>query len=471
MNELAFSVTDLADESKQLRVGKMLAARYIVYGDVIDMDATLVISLRMADVETGVVVWKDVVTEALGKYSYISAFFAQGIAGALKLAVPETTRTKTAEKKTGDAEAAVAMSNAMDAYDKKDTAGARQELDRARQLDPESELVAAYRRKLSTTSPKYKAQLEPYGPSGNPARLGLIKQDKMYSFISAPMNMSPNEMQPVGDSFLVGEQNLCMRLGIELPLAAAFGLAVEGAFSSFDNKITAPFAFDVSPVTPSGDTYFHDREVSWGGVIGLGYAPADSLSLGVAGHGYLTILYGTGDLPISDRFNFAVDFGAMFSAWDQALVFDSHAVYTTQYEYYFNPRTSKIGQDHLPVIVETTITGALLERSLFCSLKNITDIYWEQRNGAVVRFIPAIEWWPVGFMSVRGGYQHTFLSILDFTKQGHGFFFGATIRLWTFDIDVNFTSRYQPARVLPGFGKDERFLMIGISKNDTFLRR
>jgi hypothetical protein len=97
-------------------------------------------------------------------------------------------------------------------------------------------------------------------------------------------------------------------------------------------------------------------------------------------------------------------------------------------------------------------------------------VYHDRRQGFVARVIPAAEFWPFRFLSLRGGYQFTYLDIDGRDASGHGFMAGATARLGKYDIDANFTSRYQPGRVLPGYGKQENFLLVGLSKSGTFPR-
>jgi len=56
LEEIEFALSHLADTTKQVEVGKMLAAKYLVFGEIIEMDKEVLISLRMVDVETAKVV-------------------------------------------------------------------------------------------------------------------------------------------------------------------------------------------------------------------------------------------------------------------------------------------------------------------------------------------------------------------------------------------------------------------------------
>ncbi len=53
LEEIEFAFSDLADTTKQVEVGKMLATKYLVFGEIIDMDKEVLISLRMIDRSKG----------------------------------------------------------------------------------------------------------------------------------------------------------------------------------------------------------------------------------------------------------------------------------------------------------------------------------------------------------------------------------------------------------------------------------
>lgn len=50
VEEMEFSLSDLADSTTQVEVGRMPAAGYVVFGALIDMGTELLISMRMVDV-------------------------------------------------------------------------------------------------------------------------------------------------------------------------------------------------------------------------------------------------------------------------------------------------------------------------------------------------------------------------------------------------------------------------------------
>lgn len=479
MQEMEVSVSDLADADKQLQVGKLLAARYIVFGELIDMDAVVLVSLRMIDVQTGEVVWRDKLDESLRRYGYIAGYFAKSILRHLEAGVAQSTEKAVVEKKEMDVEAAVALSAAIDSFDRKDNTRAKKSLERARKLDPKNQVVDAYLQKLSPTAAKYKVQLEIFGPSGNPAVLGVIRQDRIYALQSMPTDMSREEAKYVGSDakgdYEMGEQNISVRVGMEIPLGERLGLAAEFGFGSFDNKITAPFQFlyfDLAVPTE----YFHDRETNLGGTVSLGFRALDWLVLGAGLHVYQNTVFkalNDQELVWDRAASFAADLGLLVRSPSNSLVFDLHGVYTAQRQYFLDTEAEEVYSDRLPLVFEATLTSAFLERRLFLVTKALSDVYYDRRQGVVLRAIPVVEYWPWRFLSLRGGYQFTYLDIDDRSDLGHGFVVGATTRIGKYDVDLNFTSRYQPGRVLPGYGKQENFVLIGLSKSDTItsLRR
>ncbi|MGQ9842024.1 MAG: hypothetical protein ACUVRK_00530 [Spirochaetota bacterium] len=62
LKEVEFAM--LTDE-QQIKMGKMLAAQYIVTGSNIDMAETFIITIKLVDVQTGKIVWQDKNTEKI----------------------------------------------------------------------------------------------------------------------------------------------------------------------------------------------------------------------------------------------------------------------------------------------------------------------------------------------------------------------------------------------------------------------
>lgn len=136
--------------------------------------------------------------------------------------------------------------------------------------------------------------MEVFGPSANPAVRGVIRQDRMYWLQSMPSDMSEEEARYVGSAalgaYVMGEQNISSRGGVELPVGQRFGLSVEVAGGSFDNKVGAPFSFDLFG---ENTVWFHDRETNLGGAVSAGVRALDWLSLGAGTHLYHNTVHKT----------------------------------------------------------------------------------------------------------------------------------------------------------------------------------
>jgi len=68
INEMKFALSGLAeDKEKQLEMGRLLAADYILFGEIVDMTPQLMISIRITAVETGEVVFREKISERPGR--------------------------------------------------------------------------------------------------------------------------------------------------------------------------------------------------------------------------------------------------------------------------------------------------------------------------------------------------------------------------------------------------------------------
>ena len=63
------------------------------------------------------------------------------------------------------------------------------------------------------------------------------------------------------------------------------------------------------------------------------------------------------------------------------------------------------------------------------------------------------------------------MDIANHFKIGHGGLSGINMMVAKWEFNANFTYRYKPIHVLPGYSLDDMTLMIGLVKNDSFLQR
>ncbi len=146
-------------------------------------------------------------------------------------------------------------------------------------------------------------------------------------------------------------------------------------------------------------------------------------------------------------------------------------------EKYLNTETQETPDAHYPSILETTVTGVFFNRRLYFVAKEILDFYTSEgaaseeatREGIMSRFIPSVEFWVTNFLSIRAGGVYTWSKIFDKTNSGIGGIGGLTLRLSSFDIDVNYTYMERVSRLLPGYETDDHRILIQLSKNATFI--
>ena len=203
LEEIEFALSDLADATKQVEVGKMLAAKYLVFGEIIDMDKEVLISLRMVDVESTQVIWNEQVLANISNYDYITGYFTMSILEHLGLAVPRSTVAKIESVEEKNEDAVVAFSRAVDAYDRKNNTEAKDQLVKARRIDPDNEAVRIYLNKLLVNLSKFKFEAAAMQlPSQNPAYLGILQ----YAQLSVLLNMGWPHQKTYLDSYSVDYQ-------------------------------------------------------------------------------------------------------------------------------------------------------------------------------------------------------------------------------------------------------------------------
>ncbi len=484
IREMSLSMTGLIDPAQQVKLGRMLAARFIISGSIINMGDTMLITMKMTDVETGKAVWQDKLVEKLSNYDFISGYFARSVLKHLNAGIDSSTIAKVEKKREKNEKSALSFSAAIDSYDKNQKEKARAQLKTAEMYDPENEVVRDYISKLAVTSSKFKVELDFYVPSQNPAVLGTIQQDKIYLIYSFALDKGEN-IPSVGDGYKLDETgNYVSRIGYEFPLGQRWGISLEFMVSTIDPKIEAPYTFYVyGDKNESVNTqYFHPLADHRGGNLSIGFALTDWLSIGASLAFYSTYQRQSydGDNYITLRKSMDGSFGGGFilTLLDRSLYIDAQYTYCMEQEKYLNTETRGTMDARYPSILELTLTGALLERRLFLVGKEILDFYSAEgagsgesvREGIMSRTIPSLEYWITDFLSLRAGYLYTRSNLMDVTNSGHGVIAGLTLRLGSFDIDFNYTYMERVSRLLPGYETDDQRFLIQLSKNATFIR-
>lgn len=475
MEEQKLSLSGMVDEANQVELGKLLAADYIVFGEIIDMGNSLLISVRMADVATSEIVWEDSLMEKLEIYDYIGAYFAESILTELKLDVEEEIIAKVETKVVKETEAIVALSSGIDAYDKGDEEKAKEELKTVQMLDPENEVAEFYLSKLQAISPKFQVEIRDYSPVFNPASLGFIETDKVYFWGSGDNFIPPgvaesgsgfSTLQKVGEYYVKDAQGH-NSIGYYFPIGERVGFGFGFLFciqqldvSRIDDTDVLEFNGDMI----SGISLFM---MNLGGSMSLGVRIEDWLSLGTS-----IFVWQTNPNDFVDGgLYYSICPGLMVQDPSKNLTFDINAAFTNQNIYYADYTLGKVVLGSLPLIIDSSFTYGLIRKRFFLGLKGISDIYLDDRGGYYLRLIPMVEYWPFQFLSIRLGYEYSHLDQLETFTIGHGAVSGITVKVGKFDINANVTYRRKPATLLPGTTVAYIKLLIGLEYNPGWKTR
>ena len=168
---------------------------------------------------------------------------------------------------------------------------------------------------------------------------------------------------------------------------------------------------------------------------------------------------------------FSIYPGILFRDPNGTFTFDINTAYSNQKIYYADYDAGEIVLGSMPLVIDSSITYSFLNQRLFLGLKGISDIYLDNRGGYLLRIIPMVEFWPLRFLSLRGGYEYSHLDRAGTFTIGQGAVGGFTIKLVKFDINVNLTYRKKPAQLLPGVTVANMKLLIGLEYNPGWISR
>ncbi len=477
IREQELSMTGLIEEKDQIKIGNILAANYIVSGKIFDMAGSLLVTYKVIDTSDARVVMQDKVTGSLASYDYITAQISRKILTNFALKVPTQVAVK-AEKPVDKQEgAAVNFSNAVNAFDTNDLALAKSELEKAKSLDPENEAVSIYLKKLVVNTVKFKTMTEMYYPNQNPAYLGIIRFDRLF-FSSAFANMQEKADPVKNYDVKLMEQDARGNLGYQFPVGDSLGIAIELFGSHYKDALPIKNMPGIS-----GDHLFTNSS-DFGVDLSLGWGVSDYFSIGAGASFYEQVRdvfhpAVTGNINSNtveeknNGFRTSGFVGFLIKDQESTLIFDSMAGYSNEKQYTLDPVNYRIaGEVKSPVYNENTLTKAFLDKRVFIVLKEVNNFYTD-RDYRVIRAIPAIEVWPFTFMSIRGGYEYSRVKMDNTTKTGAGFTGGLSFRsvMSGFDLDVNYTKRNRPSRILEGETLDEAIIFCSISKSNLFYSR
>ena len=403
-------------------------------------------------------------------------------------------------------EALLAFSSAVDSLDRKDTAGAKAAIDRARAIDPTNAAVAIYAAKLAGGSPRFLIELDSYAPTYNPALLGMVEKLTIY-FWNSSANPVGTDLGPYGtlyfrskpnplDEIVYKETNGTQRYGAMIPLGKNLGLMAEYTSTWHTGNVGSNTVNSNWHFTNPGFT--STRQVNLdqsfnGGNIGLGAQIAPGLGLGFSANivnlakGQPTTIPVFSDLfPASVGFYYGATGGLAYRSPTGDLSGDLEAVWSNQPVFYLlSPDNGdlaagngKLVQSTQPLLVSAGVTGGFFEQKVFANLRGIGEIGMDDHGYMATRVIPGLEWWPFKFLALRGAYEYSMVSVTKggFTggaanATGSGFMGGATLSLWGFDLNFNYINRFRPLRQLPGAGHQDQVFFFGLSYSGLISRK
>lgn len=474
LKEMELSLSDLADPQAQVEVGRLLVAGFILFGELIDMDPQVLLSLRLAEVHSGEVVWNETLVEPLGSYDYITGYFASSILRHLNLPVAAATAQKAELRREKSAEALAALSRAIDHYDRQEQEAARRELARARTLDPASEATQYYLSKLVVNTTKFTVMPEPYYSYQNPAYLGIIRTDTLSFSAGTPVYgigfHNPieglNYVSFAGDK-AIAESDFSVHAGYAFPVAERLGLRTEIAmYGKMDRYWQGAYA--------SGGGSSH----RWGlgAILDLGFRAKDDLALGL-GVGLFSGSKGDRS-PIEpivnpDRALVSANLGLLYRKADESVVFDTRLGWGSESYDIIDPVTLTVVQEtSVPVFLENTLTFAFNQRRTFFNFKQLNDLCLD-RPYYYGRVLPAVEHFFSDWFAARLGLEGSFALLNDSAQWGYGVLGGMTFRIvkWHCDLDLNLTYRRRPSRVVEELLYPDFIAAIGLSFSDLFRSR
>jgi hypothetical protein len=424
----------------------------------------------MIDVESTKVVWTEEIITSISNYDYITGYFTQSILKYLDLPVDESTIAKVEAKAEKDEAAVVAFSTAVDHYDKKEMDDAKQQLNIAKRVDPQSEAIQIYYDKLLINLSKFRIETPSHISNQNPAYLGILQYDQLFFLF----NINYPGYKPLQlSNFEYRDQHTVILLGYSIPLGRKLGLQVN-AFYMLDGDDLYGKPFYMGNSTASDD---YGAQVNFGWAISEFFA----FGLGVSVFRQDIGLYTPDSLPdvegVIEPLLSAWSFGFLIknpqatvildilAGYSQGRIYLLHSEYLRTYLDFDTPY--ELGDSiATPLFLEGTLTFAFRDRRVFFILKQSNDIHLDQPY-YTGRIVPAAELWVFERVSLRVGLDVSLHKLEDTVDYGFGGIAGFTLRSpnrkW--DLDINASYRMYPLRSLPGEVLYQPVAYISFSRN------
>lgn len=475
LKEQEFSVSDLADRNTQIKIGKLVLAKYILAGNIVDVGFSILVSLRLIDTTTGEVVWQEELSDKIEKYDYMSGYFAQSILNHFKLNVNRQIAEKVETKEEKNKDAVVALSDGINAFDKGDVETAKKELETAKKLDPQSEAAGYYLAKLTVTTSKFKIMYDPFYSADNPAFLGIIKTDSI-SF-SASGNVDEMFLMILFNdhAFIeteagneIRELDYRFSLAYAFPVSDSLGFGIEAFMGMIRNDFV------------DGTDNVYTSRFGLGGVVSGGYKINRNMSIGLSAAAFWLGNWFPG---MSDKSSnpddvietIALSFspGFLFRTDDEGFIYDVRFGYCTGDYDVVDPVIPDI--DHrapMPFFLENTFTFAFNNKRTFFIVKQIDELTIDG-SYFLGRLLPAVEHYFTDWFSIRAGAEASLAMLNGEMNFGYGALGGITLSNidWGFDFNLNVSYRLRPSRILEGEMYPGTLLLFSFVWNDVFVSR
>jgi len=233
---------------------------------------------------------------------------------------------------------------------------------------------------------------------------------------------------------------------------------------------------------PSGPTAWmesgHEFYTYSGGILSCGYQVSPALSLGLGAivqnqtRSYYSVYIGDPPPGQGDENNYwlatALSFGGILAAALKSpegdLAWDIVGSWTNDTLYYFDTDTAvqNFVSYGAPLYVEQTLSWSPDGQKTFLALKQANDIYLD-RDLYYGRLMPCVERWFWNLFSLRLGAEGSVVARGGSTELGWGATAGASVKIWKFVLDANYTLRQRPSRTLPGVTITEYVLFVTLS--------
>ena len=266
------------------------------------------------------------------------------------------------------------------------------------------------------------------------------------------------------------EQDDRLSIGYYFPIGDNLGFGIEYFNFSYQDRIYPP---DVGPYHQAaciGDAH--------GGILSVGYKISDSISTGLCLSSYYKKFRGEDDIFFNWEnpeysLCFAFSPGLLYRNRDESFIYDTRVAYSLEKVIPIDADIFALGDEvGLPIFWENTFTFAFNKRNTFLVIKQLNDVCID-RTYYYGRLLPAMEHFLFGWLSLRAGIEGSYAILGDTDNLGLGAMGGITFRIknWGLDIDLNFTYRKRPSRVVESEMFNDYIILSSGTLSDVFISR